>query len=149
MLIGYARVSTEDQKLSLQRDALLDTGCERIFEEKLSAAHGPMPEREEMLRFARRGDVVVVWKLDRLGRTLRDLVDLVAVLGGWARNRTPFAPRVHRHHDAGGQAHLSRLRSPREDGGRPHAREDPSRTRGGTATWNKARSPALAFARAG
>jgi len=81
MLIGYARVSTDDQKLDLQRDALLDAGCERIFEEKLSATRRPMPEREAMLRFARPGDVVVAWKLDRLGRSLRDLVDLVAVLG--------------------------------------------------------------------
>ena len=81
MLIGYARVSTNDQKLDLQRDALLDAGCERIFEEKLSATHGPMPVRDEMLRFARPGDVVVTWKLDRLRRSLRDLVDLVAVRG--------------------------------------------------------------------
>lgn len=81
MLIGYARVSTDDQKLGLQRDALLDAGCEKVFEEKLSAVRGPMPRREEMLRFARRSDVVVVWKLDRLDRSLRDLVDLITVLG--------------------------------------------------------------------
>ena len=81
MLIGYARVSTDDQKLGLQRDALCAAGCERFFEEKLSAAGGHLPAREELLAFARRGDVVVVWKLDRLGRSLRDLVELVAVLG--------------------------------------------------------------------
>ena len=81
MLIGYARVSTDDQKLHLQRDALNAAGCERIFEEKHSAARGPLPAREELLTFARRNDVVVVWKLDRLGRSLRDLVELVAVLG--------------------------------------------------------------------
>jgi DNA invertase Pin-like site-specific DNA recombinase len=81
MLIGYARVSTHDQKLALQRDALHDAGCEKIFEEKLSAASGPLPERDHLLTFARPGDVVVVWKLDRLGRSLRDLVALVAALG--------------------------------------------------------------------
>jgi len=81
MLIGYARVSTEDQKLRLQRDALDRAGCERVFEDKQSAVRGPLPAREELLAFARPGDVVVVWKLDRLGRSLRDLVELVAVLG--------------------------------------------------------------------
>ena len=81
MLIGYARVSTRDQKLHTQRDALRDAGCERIFEEQLSAARGPLPAREELLAFARRGDVLVVWRLDRLGRSLRDLVELVAILG--------------------------------------------------------------------
>ena len=59
MLIGYARVSTEDQKLRLQHDALTDGGCEKL------------------LAFARKGDVVVVWKLDRLGRSLRDLIGVV------------------------------------------------------------------------
>ena len=81
MLIGYARVSTDDQKLGLQRDALCAAGCERTFEEKVSAARGQLPAREELLAFARKGDVVVVWKLDRLGRSLRDLVELVALLG--------------------------------------------------------------------
>jgi len=81
MLIGYARVSTDDQKLDLQRDALRAAGCEKIFEEKLSATRGHLPAREELLAFVRRSDVVVVWKLDRLGRSLRDLVELVVGLG--------------------------------------------------------------------
>ena len=80
MLIGYARVSTCDQKLHLQRAALCTAGCEQIFEETHSANRGPLPAREELLAFARRGDVLVVWRLDRLGRSLRDLVELVAVL---------------------------------------------------------------------
>ena len=80
MLIGYARVSTDDQKLHMQRDALGAAGCERIFEEKHSATRGPLPAREDVLCFARPGDVLVVWKLDRLGRSLRDLVELVAIL---------------------------------------------------------------------
>jgi len=80
MLIGYARVSTEDQKLDLQHDALRATGCERIFDEKISGTRSRLPARDELLEYARAGDVVVVWKLDRLGRSLRDLVDVVIML---------------------------------------------------------------------
>ncbi len=80
MLIGYARVSTSDQKLHMQRAALRTAGCEQIFEEKNSATRGPLPARERLLAFARHGDALVVWRLDRLGRSLRDLVELVAVL---------------------------------------------------------------------
>ena len=72
MLIGYARVSTEDQKLRLQHDALTDGGCE-----KLCGTSTTLPAREKLLAFARKGDVVVVWKLDRLGRSLRDLIGVV------------------------------------------------------------------------
>ena len=77
MLIGYARVSTEDQKLRLQRDALKEADCEKIFREKVSGAAKVLPARAKLLEFAREGDVVVVWKLDRLGRSLRDLVVVV------------------------------------------------------------------------
>ncbi|MBC8426191.1 recombinase family protein [bacterium] len=80
MLVGYARVSTEDQKLDLQRDALRAVGCDKIFDEKVSAARGLMPARQELLDYCRPGDVAVVWKLDRLGRSLRDLVDTVNLL---------------------------------------------------------------------
>ena len=72
MLIGYARVSTQDQTLRLQHDALTDGGCE-----KLSGTSMTLPAREKLLAFARKGDVVVVWKLDRLGRSLRDLIGVV------------------------------------------------------------------------
>ena len=72
MLIGYARVSTRDQTLRLQHDALTAGGCE-----KLSGTRTTLPAREKLLAFARKGDVVVVWKLDRLGRSLRDLIDVV------------------------------------------------------------------------
>ncbi len=72
MLIGYARVSTQDQTLRLQHDALTAGGCE-----KLSGTRTTLPAREKLLAFARKGDVVVVWKLDRLGRSLRDLIDVV------------------------------------------------------------------------
>lgn len=81
MQIGYARVSTDDQRLELQRDALVGAGCDKIFEEKLSGAGSPLPVRAELVSYARRGDIIVVWKLDRLGRSLRDLVEVVAGLG--------------------------------------------------------------------
>ena len=81
MLIGYARISTEDQKLDLQHDALRATGCEKIYDETASGASVRLPVREELLDYARRGDTVVVWKLDRLGRSLRDLIEVVNTLG--------------------------------------------------------------------
>ena len=77
MRIGYARVSTEDQKLHLQRDALSAAGCDKIFDEKICGSSTRLPARQELLDYARAGDVAVVWKLDRLGRSLRDLVDVV------------------------------------------------------------------------
>jgi DNA invertase Pin-like site-specific DNA recombinase len=81
MLIGYARISTEDQKLDLQHDALRATGCEKIFDETASGVSTRLPVREELLDYARRGDTVVLWKLDRLGRSLRDLIEVVNALG--------------------------------------------------------------------
>ena len=80
MQIGYARVSTDDQKLELQRDALHTAGCEKIFHEKVSGAGARLHAREELLGYARKGDVVV-YRLDRLSRSLRDLVDVVTDLG--------------------------------------------------------------------
>lgn len=77
MKIGYARVSTEDQLLDLQLDALRAEGCKRIFKEKMTGASRKRPELQAALKALRRGDVLVVWKLDRLGRSLRDLIDIV------------------------------------------------------------------------
>ncbi len=77
MLIGYARVSTTSQNLDLQMDALKKAGCEKIFEDTQSGARESRPGLDESLAFLRLGDVLVVWKLDRLGRTLRQLVNLV------------------------------------------------------------------------
>lgn len=76
MLIGYARVSTEDQNLELQRHALKEAGCERIYEEHKSGANDKRPQFQAMKRHLRKGDVLVVWKLDRLGRNLKDLIFL-------------------------------------------------------------------------
>jgi DNA invertase Pin-like site-specific DNA recombinase len=74
MLLGYARVSTDDQNLDLQRDALRVAGCERIFEDRLSGAKAARPGLTQLLDVARMGDLVVVWRLDRLGRSLHDLI---------------------------------------------------------------------------
>lgn len=74
MKIGYARVSTVEQNLDLQLDALKREGCEQVFHDKLSGVKAERPGLTEALRFARAGDTVVVWRLDRLGRSLRDLI---------------------------------------------------------------------------
>lgn len=77
MLIGYARVSTDDQNLDLQKDALEKAGCEKIFEDHISGSRSDRPGLSQMTSTLREGDVVVVWRLDRLGRSLKDLIDLV------------------------------------------------------------------------
>lgn len=77
MKIGYARVSTKDQEAHLQCDALTDAGCERIFEEKASGAQRDRPELKAAIEYLRPGDVLVVWKLDRLARSLRQLIETV------------------------------------------------------------------------
>jgi DNA invertase Pin-like site-specific DNA recombinase len=77
VLIGYARVSTADQKLDRQLDALGEAGCERIFEDVASGAKAERPGLDRMLDTLREGDVVVIMKLSRLGRSLRHLVELV------------------------------------------------------------------------
>jgi DNA invertase Pin-like site-specific DNA recombinase len=80
MLIGYARVSTADQNLDLQRDALTKAGCDRVFEEHASGARDDRPELATALSHLRPGDTLVVYKLDRLGRTLRSLIDFIGDL---------------------------------------------------------------------
>ena len=78
--IGYARVSTDDQNLDLQRDALLKAGCGTIYEEAVSGKSADRPELEQCRKALRAGDTLVVWRLDRLGRSLPDLVQIVAEL---------------------------------------------------------------------
>ena len=80
MLIGYARVSTQDQNLDLQCDALRAVGCERIFTDQMSGARSERPGLAQALSHARAGDTLVVWRLCRLGRTVRDLTTTVADL---------------------------------------------------------------------
>jgi DNA invertase Pin-like site-specific DNA recombinase len=80
MLIGYARVSTQDQNLELQREALIHAGCKKVFEDKISGTRSERPGLTKMLEMLREGDTLVVWKLDRLGRSVKQLVDLVTEL---------------------------------------------------------------------
>lgn len=80
MLIGYARVSTDDQELALQLDALEKAGCERVFTDKISGAETKRNGLDQATSHLRTGDTLVVWKLDRLGRTVKGLVDLVTKL---------------------------------------------------------------------
>lgn len=80
MRIGYARVSTDDQTLDLQRDALREAGCDQIYEEHASGKNATRPQLESCLKALRIGDTLVVWRLDRLGRNLRDLIDLTNTL---------------------------------------------------------------------
>lgn len=77
MIIGYARVSTQDQNPALQTDALVAAGCEQVFHEKATGAIRERPELVACLRTMRKGDTLVVWKLDRLARSLKDLVEII------------------------------------------------------------------------
>ncbi len=79
-LVGYARVSTSDQTLDPQHDALLAAGCYRVFADVASGALAARPELDRALDHLRTGDVLVVWRLDRLGRSLRHLIDVVTAL---------------------------------------------------------------------
>lgn len=80
MLIGYARVSTQDQNLDLQIDALTKAGCKKVFDDKISGSRAERPGLSKALEMLREGDTLVVWKLDRLGRSVKNLVDLVGEL---------------------------------------------------------------------
>jgi len=80
MNIGYARVSTQDQNLVFQQQALEQAGCQKVFEDQLSGKRDDRPGLARALEVLRAGDTLVVWKLDRLGRSVKQLVDLVARL---------------------------------------------------------------------
>lgn len=80
MLIGYARVSTQDQNLDLQVKALTKAGCKKVFDDRVSGARAERPGLAAALAMLREGDTLVVWKLDRLGRSVKNLVDLVGEL---------------------------------------------------------------------
>lgn len=75
--IGYARVSTDDQKMDLQRDALAAAGCEKVFVDTASGAKAERNGLKDALAFARKGDALVVWRLDRLGRSLPELIKII------------------------------------------------------------------------
>ncbi|MDN5626057.1 MAG: recombinase family protein [Acinetobacter sp.] len=80
MIIGYARVSTQEQHLDAQLDALNNANCEQIFEEKITGKHKDRPELKTCVKTLRKGDVLIVWKLDRLARSLKDLVEIITEL---------------------------------------------------------------------
>src|SRR5512132_1420974 len=80
MLIGYARVSTSDQTLDLQKDALQNAGCSRIFTDTASGAKAERIGVDEALNYVRAGDTLVVWRMDRLGRSLRHLIETITGL---------------------------------------------------------------------
>ena len=80
MLIGYARVSTDDQNLHLQHDELKKTGCEKFFDDKITGSKIDRPGLDAAVDYARNGDVIVVWRLDRLSRSLKDLIQVVSDL---------------------------------------------------------------------
>jgi len=76
--IGYARVSTQDQRLDVQHEALTRSGCDKVFEDTMSGKVADRPGLQKALEQLRKGDTFVVWKLDRLGRSVKQLVDLVS-----------------------------------------------------------------------
>lgn len=78
--VGYARVSTLDQDTALQLDALSAAGCEKVFEDRASGAKADRAGLRSALDYARDGDVLIVWKLDRLGRSLPHLIETVTTL---------------------------------------------------------------------
>lgn len=80
MKIGYARVSTDEQNLALQTDALEKAGCEKVFQDQVSGAKPKRPGLDEAFSYLRPGDVLVVWRLDRLGRSLKHLIETVNLL---------------------------------------------------------------------
>jgi len=79
-IIGYARVSTEDQNLELQVDELKNAGCERIFKDKVSGSKSKRPGLDDCLSSLQEGDTLLVWRIDRLGRSLKHLVEIVTAL---------------------------------------------------------------------
>ncbi len=89
--IGYARISTEGQLLTLQLDALKQAGCAKFFQEKVSGAYRDRPELNRMLDQLRKGDIVIVWKLDRLARSTRNLLDIVETISNTGARFQPIS----------------------------------------------------------
>jgi hypothetical protein len=117
--IGYARVSTDDQNLDLQRDALTKAGCTEIYEEKVSGKSAERVELDHCLRALRPGDALTVWRLDRLGRSLPDLVRIVGNL-------------ENRNWQCRGQAGVSRVCGASRVRTQPDPRKDARWTNSGT-----------------
>lgn len=127
MLIGYSRVSTEDQSLNLQNDALRKAGCRHLFSDKLSGSTRDRPGLTKALAACKKGDTLVVWKLDRLGRSLPHLIETVRALEARGVGFQSLTERLDTT-TAGGEAYLQRLRC----FGRVRARFDPRTNQGGS-----------------
>ncbi|MBN1813641.1 MAG: recombinase family protein [Anaerolineae bacterium] len=87
MQVGYARVSTHDQNPAMQTDALKQAGCEKVFEDQASGAGSDRPGLRSALEYVRKGDTLLVWRLDRLGRSLKDLIE---IMGGLEKRGVGF-----------------------------------------------------------
>jgi DNA invertase Pin-like site-specific DNA recombinase len=111
MRIGYARISTQDQTLDLQTDALQQAGCEKIFTDTMSGAKAERPGLDAALGHLRACDTLVVWRLDRLGRTLKHLIATVTDLSEQEIGFKSLQENID--DDLRGQAHLSHLRGTR------------------------------------
>jgi DNA invertase Pin-like site-specific DNA recombinase len=94
MKIGYIRVSKHEQNEALQRDALKEAQCEKYFSDKMTGANFERKGLEELLAFVRPGDTVAVWKLDRLGRSLKDLIEILNLLNGRAVNFVSITEKI-------------------------------------------------------
>ena len=119
--IGYARVSTLDQNLALQEDALKEAGCGKIFIEQMSGAVRDRPALLEVLDYARSGDTLIVWKLDRLARSMKQLIETIEKLR--LRNiGFRSLTEVHRHHHGARRLDLSYVQRVGRVRARPHSR---------------------------
>ena len=125
MLIGYARVSTGDQNLDLQKTALFRAECEQIFEDTASGKNARRPGLRRALRRLKPGDVLVVWKLDRLGRSVRDLITLVSELQARGVNFRSLTDSIDTSTPAG-RFFLPRHERPGGNGARADRRAYPS-----------------------
>src|SRR4051795_13101917 len=101
MLVGYARVSTQEQDLALQLDALRAAGCSKVFEEKASGAQRERPALQAALAYMRTGDTLVVWRLDRLARLLKQLVETVEAVGARGLGLRPPTEALQPPHPRG------------------------------------------------
>jgi len=108
MIIGYSRVSTQDQNPEYQVDALEKAGCEQIFQEKVTGKLRERLELSQCLRMLRTWDTMIVWKLDRLARSLKDLVEIVQDIND---REVGFKPLIlfRKYYDIGGES-AARLR---------------------------------------
>ena len=145
MLVGYARVSTIDQNLTLRRDALSGAGCGKIFVEQMSGAVTDRPELMAALGFMRAGDTLVVWKLDRLARSMKQLIETVDELG--QKHRVSEFDRSARYDDSARSACFSHVRRARGVRARLDPRAHPGRACRGASGWAHRRSAAEAYGR--